>query len=209
MLLMAHSGGGQGRAARFKIKGIMVNSLTPGAPKSWAWFLAKRVAVHVIAGALATALVGALCVGAAGAVTGWILDLRSTPATWDDGFTLVGALLGLTWGAYSGVVGAIICGWAGLTAPPSRSLWPARALLRHPILGQVAGTGLASATFFAWELVQAQLTGPAFGRGVERDVGWILFGAPALMLCGAIAGALIRPAKNSPSRHRSSSEGAR
>lgn len=172
----------------------MVNSLPRQTPKRWQWFLLRRIVSHFVLGALCAAIVGALCIGTAGGLCGWILDLRSQPASWDDGFTVVGALLGATLGSYSGVVGAFFGLWSGIAAPPSRSVLPPRALLQSLALGQIAGTLVACSTFFLWEVFQAQNTGLSFGRTVEQDIVLILWGAPALMICGAIVGALFRPA---------------
>ena len=170
----------------------MVNSLASQTPKPWGWFLLRRAGAHLIVGAGATAFVGAFCIGALGAGCGYVLDLGSLPASWDDGFTLVGASLGASLGAWAGVVGALVCGRAGVVAPASRHILPPRALLQPVVLGQIAGTLVAGATFFLWEVLQAQNTGLSFGRTVEQDLHLIVWGAPALMLCGAVAGALVR-----------------
>lgn len=178
----------------------MVNSLPRQTPGLWKWFLLRRVVSHAVSGALASALVGALCVGAAGALCGWIMDLSSRPATWDDGFKLVGFLLGATLGSYGGIVGALFCGWAGFAAPPNRALLPPRALLNRIALGQIAGTLLAGATFFLWALAQSQNSGQSFGHIVEAELLLIICAAPALMICGAIAGALCAPATSTGRR---------
>ena len=174
----------------------MVNHIRPdtsGTAGHWMGLWLRRFAGHLVLGALATALVGALCVGTLGALCGWVMDLSSRPATWDDGFRFAGFGLGITLGAFGGIVGALFCGWAGLVAPPNRALLPPRALLGRIALGQVAGTLLAGATFVLWVLVQSQNTGQSFGRVLEDEVFLLLWAAPALMICGAIAGALCAP----------------
>lgn len=159
--------------------------------ENWIWFLLRRVVSHALAGALATAIVGALCIGGAGALTGFIWDLSSKSAGWNDGFTLIGALIGVTWGSFSGIVGALICGWVGLSAPPSRAILPPRALLKPICAGQIAGTLLACATYFGGVAAVAWQNGETFGRVVESSFGYIMFGTPALMIIGAIVGGLL------------------
>ncbi len=147
----------------------------------WPWILAGRVAIHVIVGATVTAIVGALCVGAAGAATVCLLIGECILPN-------LGGIIGLVFGSFGGVAGALIFGIAGATAPPSRFLLPRRALLARVCGGQIGGTLLACSAYATLNIIQRH-----FGLNPTGDVDGVMFGAPALMICGAIAGALFRP----------------
>ena len=155
----------------------------------WAAKAAKRIGANLVVGALLTALMGALCVGAAGAVIGGIMDIRSTPPAWSLGFSAAGASLGMTLGSWSGILGAVIFGIAALTAHPGRFFAPIIAIKRVA-LGQFLGTLGALSTYLLAAMFIAQTRGQLFVATVEDNAVIILIGAPLMMLCGAIAGAL-------------------
>ena len=157
----------------------------------WAIKAAQRVGANLIIGALLTALVGALCVGTAGAIIGAIMDIRSTPPAWSLGFSAAGADVGMTLGSWSGILGALIFGIAALTARPGRLFAPITAIKRVA-LGQFLGTLGALSTYLLAAAFIAQTRGQSFVVTVEDNALIILVGAPLMMLCGAIAGALWR-----------------
>ena len=159
----------------------------------WAALAAKRIGAGIIVGAITTAIVGALCVGAAGALLGAILDIRSTPATWDGGFMGPGLFLGLHLGAWSGIWGAIVGGVAAFGARPGALLAPL-SILKRVALGQLLATLGALSFYLILALVIAHVNGRTFVAAVEENLVLAIFGGPILMNCGAIVGALFKRA---------------
>lgn len=157
---------------------------------NWLGRAVLRTGINLIVGALLTAIVGALCVGAAGAFLGYLLDLRSTPATWDGGFIVLGFIIGAAWGAWSGIVGALIFGIAASGAKPGRFFAPL-ALIKRVALGQTVGTLCALSSYLVFALAVAQFNGDPFIGTVEDNFELVMFGAPISMICGAIAGAIL------------------
>lgn len=162
----------------------------------WAAKAAMRIGANIIVGAMLTAIVGALCVGAAGALLGGIVDIRSTPSSRDDGFLAIGLCFGLFLGTWSGILGAVIGGVAALTARPGRLFAPLT-IIKRVALGQLFRTLGALSSYLVFALVMAQLNAQPFIWAVEESLFWALIGVPILMNCGAIAGALWKRA-NAP-----------
>ena len=158
--------------------------------QSWIAKFAGRVLASAFVGGLVAAIVGALCVGTAGVLFGWMLDIRSTPPSWDSGFLFPGAWLGAYLGSYSGVIGALAGGVAASGGKPTTSVVPPRALLRNIALGQVFGTMGAVSSYLIFALALAQLNAQSFVGTVEDQLDLILWGAPVMTICGAIMGAL-------------------
>ena len=159
--------------------------------KQWLGPLASRVVSHGILGGLLTAIVGAVCVGAAGAAIGAILDVASAPAQWDGGFMMPGAFVGMSLGAWSGILGAIIYGIGAAKAGPGRCIREFTALCARVSLGQFVGTLSALTCYLAFAFVVSQIKTQPFIGTVEDNAELIVWGAPALMMCGALAGALL------------------
>ena len=201
----------------------------------WLATLAARVVCNALAGGVLVAMVGALCVGAAGAMVGALLDYRyaSFYVAHPNGFTMspdvisggLGRLLdfvswlfpnGITlWpddagvslvvfssaGAglfVGGLVGATIFGVAAFKAPPGRFYAPIESLVGRVMLGQIAGT-LGAISFFGALVAFKMLTqGQSLLDSTDSDLNILFLGTPALMICGAIAGALSkRPPRQS------------
>ncbi len=141
-------------------------------------------------GGFFTAITGALCVATAGALFGWMLDIRSTPPSWDGGFLFPGAWLGATLGSYSGFVGLFAGGVAALGGGPKGSIVPSRALLRNIALGQILGTVSAVSSYLLFALCVAQFNGNSFIGTVEDNLELAIYGVPVSMVCGAIMGAI-------------------
>ena len=157
--------------------------------QNWAAKAARSIAANLVVGAIITAIVGALCVGAAGALLGGIMDIRSTPASWDGGFLGPGLFLGLYLGAWSGILGAMFGGVAALTARAD-ARFASLAILKRVALGQLLGTLAALSSYLIFALAIAQLNAQPFVGTVEDNLELAIFGVPILMNCGAIAGAL-------------------
>ena len=156
----------------------------------WAARAAQRIGANIVVGAIVTAIVGALCVATAGALFGWMLDIRSTPPSWDSGFLFPGAWLGAYLGSFSGIVGALAAAVAALGGKPDDSVGPPRALLRNLAMGQLFGTLGAVSSYLLFAFGVAQWNGDPFIGTVEDNLELIIWGAPALMISGAILGAL-------------------
>lgn len=155
-----------------------------------------RVAVHVLVGGMAAALGGAFCIAVAGALTGWILGGV-------DGMG-IGFVVGLGFGSGGGgLAGALIHAINGFCSAPGRSLVPRRRFLVSIGIGQILGTlGICSGFFGVAGLV-ARLwpRGGTFTNLVGGHIVWIMYGAPVIMICGEIAGALVAfREQNRPSR---------
>lgn len=155
----------------------------------WAAKAAKRIGANIVVGALLTAIVGALCVATAGALLGWILDIRSTPPSWDSGFLGPGLFIGLFLGAWSGVLGALLGAVAACAARPG-ALFAPLAILKRVALGQLLGTLGALSSYLFYALIIAQTQNQSFVGSVEDNLILALIGVPITMNCGAIAGAL-------------------
>lgn len=161
--------------------------------RNWVAKFAGRVLVSALIGGFFTAIVGALCGATAGALFGWILDIRSTPPSWDGEFLLPGAWLVAYLGSFSGFVGLFAGAVAAFDGKPASSIVP-RALLRNLALGQLFGTGGAVSSYllFAVAVAVAQFSGDPFVGIVEDNLELVIWGAPILMICGAVAGAIFR-----------------
>ncbi len=154
--------------------------------------LAGRVVANALVGGLIFAVVAAFCLGLGGALTGWILN----PATNSgDHYALIGAKMGVAQGVVSGVVGALIYAVIAFKTAPGRCFEPLFAGLSWVAAGQIGGVLIAATAFFAVELAKSQLQSRPFDQAVGGDVMFIFLGAPALMVCGAIAGALSKRIK--------------
>ena len=153
--------------------------------------LMARAALHTLCGGILAALLGAACIAIAGALTGAFLDIGGTPADWQQGLIPFGCFLGLYLGAWSGgLTGALIYALNAFLGAPGPRLLPRRPLVQAVSLGQIAATIGVCTSFFGAELLFSLLTHQAFSDLIDRHLMWIVCGAPALMVCGAIAGAL-------------------
>ena len=144
---------------------------------------------NAIVGGVVIAITGALCVATSGALFGWMMDIRSTPAIWDGGFMGSGLFLGLYLGAWSGFVGLIVGGVAASKARPGALLAPL-SILKSVALGQLLGTLAALSSYLIFALAIAQIKGNSFTGTVEDNLELAIYGVPITMVCGAIAGAL-------------------
>ena len=156
----------------------------------WIFRVLGRVLTNAIVGGVVAAIAGALCVATAGAFFGWIMDLRSTPPSWDSGFLFPGAWVGARLGVWSGFIGAIVGGVAALGDNSTRPLEKLRALLNRVALGQLLATLGAVSSYLLLALVIAQIKGDPFTGTVEDNLELAIYGVPVSMVCGAIAGAL-------------------
>ena len=160
--------------------------------QSWIAKVAGRVVASALIGGFVIAITGALCIATAGALFGWILDIRSTPPRFDVGFLFPGAWLGATLGSYSGFVGFMAGAVAAWRGKPDTSIVPPLALLRNIALGQLFGTVSAVSSYLVFALSVAQLNTQSFVGTVEDNLELIIWGAPILAIFGAIAGAMSR-----------------
>ena len=107
---------------------------------------------------------------------------------------LSGARTGLIIG---GLAGAVIFGVAAFQAPPDRFFAPLGALIGRVALGQVVATLAALICFGAIEAFRIQVQGQSLlnvttGSFNNVYLNATSFGAPIVMTCGAIAGALTK-----------------
>ncbi|PQV63005.1 hypothetical protein B1R32_11747 [Abditibacterium utsteinense] len=158
---------------------------------NWMGILAARVVCYTLCGGLSAALVGAFCIAIAGALTGAILDIQGTPANWEQGFIPAGFFVGATLGGIGGgVAGALIFALLGFLNLPERHFLPHRSTFISIWSGQICGTLGVCFSFFVIAAMAAAFLGKSFPALVDAHLIWILFGAPTLMVCGEIAGAI-------------------
>lgn len=159
--------------------------------RKWIGILAARVASHALAGGLGAAGVGAICIALAGALTGAVIDVQGMPSHWDAGMVpagfFVGAVLG---GIGGGVAGMIAFALLGFLRVPDRHFLPRRATFLAIWSGQICGTLGICFTFFLFAAMAAPVAGKSFSASVDTYLMWIMFGAPAAMIIGEIAGAV-------------------
>ena len=155
----------------------------------WVALLIGRVISYALLGGLGAALVGAICIGAAGASIGAI---DSSPGTFSGReLVWIGFVFGVSLGGSGGgIAGVLIFAIQGFRSASRRSFLPPRSLLRSIALGQIVATLGVCSSFFALELVLSQINNQPFYQAVGQHLIWIMFGAPAVMVCGAIAGAI-------------------
>ena len=156
--------------------------------KSDARWMAKLAPIaNAVVGGFWFAFVGACCGGFGGATMEVLFDISS-------GGNLVGLVIifGIGYGFASGVMGAFIYAVAAARSQPGQLCQPFHDLQRAVTMGQCVGELGACTSFLAFELLKAEAQNIPFGVGISRDIGYFFFGAPALMICGAIAGALFK-----------------
>ena len=156
----------------------------------WIFRVFERVLTNAILGGVVAAVTGALCVATAGAFFGWMMDIRSTPPSWDSGFLFPGAWVGARLGVWSGLIGALagaVAAWGDNSTRPMATL---RALLNRVALGQLLATLGAVSSYLLLALVIAQLNAQPFIDTVEDNLELAIIGVPITMICGAIAGAI-------------------
>ncbi len=159
----------------------------------WAGKLAGRVLCNALAGGVLVAIVGAFCLGIAGASAFAVLDFLvygKVMGGMQHGFRLssFGSAIGF-------VLGLLIFGIAAVKTPPGRLFAPLQRFVGRVALGQLLGT-LGALSFFAVLVVaKAQLQNQSLAKTVSADLIFIAFGVPITMICGAIAGALSKREK--------------
>lgn len=157
----------------------------------WMWVVLGRVASYAILGAVATALVGALLIAASGALVGAILDASGSSPGVGVLMAFWGAAVGAVYGAKAGgVAGGILFGIVGFRSSARRSFLPPKSLLFPVIIGMSAATLGIMTSFFAGCAGFALARGGAFASFVTEGLIFIVFAAPAVMVCGEIAGAI-------------------
>ena len=157
----------------------------------WMAKLACRILVNALIGGTTFAFVGAFCIGATGGLIGTILDYAGMlGAREEGGFGFLGAFVGAKLGFLSGTIGVIILIITTIHAMPGRLLKPFNIIIGRLILGQILGTMGAFTSFMVFELAKTLVMGRGLAQNINDDLTWILLGAPASMICGAIAGAL-------------------
>ena len=142
-----------------------------------------RTLANALAGGLAFAVVGLFCGGGAGFIFG-----ITSNGSLSDGYGI----------AFYGVIVGIICGVAGILihfvgaacSRPDPFWQPFFDLTARVTWGQLCGTVLAITSFLIFEFIDARVKRASFGTTLREDAIFFCFFAPALMICGAIAGAL-------------------
>lgn len=154
------------------------------------WVVLGRVASYAILGAVATAIAGALLIAASGALVGAILDAHSRSPS-GERMTFWGAAFGAVFGGGGGgIVGIFLLGNIGFLSAARRSFLPPKSILRAVIIGMSAATLAVMTSFFVFCAILPWLRGGSFAAFVEEGVFFILYAAPAVMVCGEIAGAI-------------------
>ena len=145
-----------------------------------------RVLANALVGGLAFAVVGAFCGGGAA----FIVSLFEAGALSQGAF--IGVPFGAIVGFVCGIAGIFIHLFPALKAEPG-DFWEPFFDLTAPIaFGQFWGTVGACTAYLAFELIAAPIRGTSLSTGVSEDMLIFAFGASILMICGAIASAILR-----------------
>ena len=144
-----------------------------------------RVLANSLAGGLAFAIVGAFCGGLTGFVMGLISDGSLSGGF---GIAFYGALAGIA----CGFVGILVHLIAALTAPPDDFWQPFFDLTPRVAWGQLWGTVVAITAFYGFELVSSQIHRQNFVTTARGDGSFLILFAPAMMIFGAIAAAVLK-----------------
>ena len=145
-----------------------------------------RVVANALAGGLAFAIVGAFCGG--GAV--FVLSLFEVGALGEGSF--IGVPIGAIVGFVCGIAGLFIHLFSALKAEPGEFWQPFFDLTAPVSFGQFWGTVGACTAYLAFELLAALIRDTSFSAGVSEDMLLFAFGAPTIMICGAIAAAIFK-----------------
>ena len=159
-------------------------------PTRWQFVLVGRVLANALFGGVLAATVGTIGLGASGASQDWLGNsVFPFPANSPGRYDLfnVSVLFGISVGL---ILGALIFGIAAGKSAPGRLFAPLKELAWRVSLGQLVGIAGAASSFYAFEAVKATLNNESFAYSASLDMAGLLFGAPVLMICGAIAGAL-------------------
>ena len=157
----------------------------------WMRILAIRVLANAVVGGFWFAFVGACCCGAAGAFLTFLISVSVGEFGIGMAFgklTVVDATLGFA----SGIMGAFIFAIAAWRTTPGHLLSPFYELKLRVFLGQVLGTFLVCISFFSFVFIKMKLQNINLAYSTGYDGVYLLFGAPILMICGAIAAALTK-----------------
>ena len=146
----------------------------------------SRVLANALAGGLAFALVGAFCGG--GAV--FIISLFESNALGEGAFA--GIPIGAGVGFMCGIAGIFIYLFPAVYAEPGEFWEPFLDLTARVAFGQFWGTLGACTAYLAFELIYSPIRGNRFSAGVSEDLLLFAFGAPLIMIFGAITAAILK-----------------
>ena len=147
--------------------------------------LLARALANALAGGLAFAIVGAFCGG--GAAFALIFG-----STFSFGAALGLSPYGAVVGAMCGIVGVIIHFFVAVLARPGDFWEPLLESTKNIAFGQSWGTIAAVASFFVFESARSLLSGSNFARSFAGDMPAVFVAAPAMMVFGAIAAAVLK-----------------
>ena len=145
-----------------------------------------QIIANTLMGGLAFAVVGAIC--GAGAVI--IVSLFDFGALGEGAFigVPIGAIVGFT----CGIAGIFIHLFCSLRAEPDDFWRPFLELTARVACGQFWGTLSACTAYLVFELIYSTIRGNGFSAGVSEDLLFFAFGAPLIMIFGAIIAAVLK-----------------
>ena len=165
----------------------------------WRFVLLRRIVANAVVGGLG--LIFPTMIGGviAGATWDWLshaadLALNIPPASGSPphlGAYFIGFNGGISLGF---LIGLILFAVSAARTPPGRTFETLRALLVRVAVGIIAGAIGFCSLFLALEWAVSALTGKGFYVQAVSDSGLLFWGTIALMICGAIAGALAKRA---------------
>ena len=163
--------------------------VTLGAMKSdalWTMLLLGRVLANALLGGLLCAIFGAFGCAIVGQLAEIIFSFELSKNA--DGihalsFGFIGFVAGLTFGT-------LIFATHAFRAPPGHLFEPFCGIVAGVLCGQFVGALAFSSSFYLIEFARALLTKRFIASLLLEDLIFAYVGAPALMICGAIAGAL-------------------
>lgn len=167
------------------------------AERGWKAALLKSVVLNSFAGALLAAIVGAFCGLAVTQIIVWLDEGASValkmPTDLNLGLIIRSSMIG-GFALLAGLLSALIFIVVTVRAQPGQTFAPLQSLVGRVLLGQIVGTIGFCSLFLSVEFARSIGANPPFYTLAMDDLLWLLFGAPVLMLCGAIAGALSKRA---------------
>ena len=160
----------------------------------WQSVLVGRIACNAMVGGLLAGMTATISGGVAGAIWDWAnaganvaLKIRPMPGISPPSGVMTGLLNGLVVGT---LISALVFAVITARAQPGRLFEPTRAFLARVAIGLNAGALGFCSLFLLIEWARTALSGQSFYVQAIIDSGWLFWGTAALMVCGAIAGAL-------------------
>jgi len=154
----------------------------------WVGFIVRRSILHIFFGSVIGAIWGAMCIGVAGYIIGFVAGEAERNFLFSGSYSEAGGMIGLGLGGLTGGIIGLI-GWfvTGIIAPPSRTYLPSDSLVRSTMGSMGLATILAVICYFAW-CFGFGLFRYGFSAMIIETLPFAMFGVPAIMGIGQVIG---------------------